>query len=596
MADESDAQKSLIYRLLFLVFLVSLTLLNMIGSFRGISTARGMEYAQMSREVARGNVMGSKVIAPLDYAIAEEANGGEVELQQYKNPNFAPLYILTQGAILKLVGGDQFEKWQMNPNENIYALDRVVGGFGVICFLLSIGVTYFLVSRIFDTKIAGVTALLMLLCNLFWRFTESGLPQMMMLLLFSLALMFSYTAVVQQSEEKSPLVPAVLGGLCLGLLTLTHWMGVWILLGYVIYCAVAFRPRGVSALVVSVIGIALSALSLFQLIDWTGTVFGNTRFLVFSGYGDRFADLVMRTYQLTDLPVTADGLVLRIATNSLLQLSEIFTLLGSVFAAPLFFLSLLHVFKKLSISNFRWLVLLMWVMGAVGMALFGLGEGGAGVNQLHMLFIPIMTAYGLAFLSILWAKLEFVTRNPGFRNAHFVIIILLSAGPLILSLPDQVKGATAYGLNGQKPPQPYFPSELNRRLHQVPEDQIIVSDQPWATAWYTDRVSLWLPRTLEDFAQLEQKAELQKTPFAGVLASPYTSGQKQLDQVMAENGEFNALLMDSAVLRMTYPQPVSPFQISPLMKPIRAKYRVRSNLVQGRLTFYGVESLNVTDR
>ena len=79
-------------------------------------------------------------------------------------------------------------------------------------------------------------------------------------------------------------------------------------------------------------------------------------------------------------------------------------------------------FKRKSIADFRWAILLMWVSTAFGLAFFGITTKPLYPNQLHLLFAPIMTAYGLAFISILWARLDFVGSSPILQNVHHFVI------------------------------------------------------------------------------------------------------------------------------------------------------------------------------
>ena len=113
------------------------------------------------------------------------------------------------------------EKWQMAENDTVFKLDRIIAATAVICFLMAIGVNYLLISRIFDAKIGGVTALLMLLCDLNWQFTQTGLPQMFMLLLFTCACFFAYRAVENTEEGRIALAPALIAAAFFGLLALT---------------------------------------------------------------------------------------------------------------------------------------------------------------------------------------------------------------------------------------------------------------------------------------------------------------------------------------------------------------------------------------
>ena len=199
----------MIRRILFFLVLVSFTLLHLLPLFRGLDTPQAMEQAQIARQIARGEGFTTKMIRPLAYYEAEKANQGAVNFTDFKDTYHAPLNPLIMSAVLKLVGADKEGAWQMGKNERIYPLDRVIALVSTLFFLMSIGVTYLLVGRIFDAKIAGVTAVLMLLCDLFWKFSQSGLPQMLMLLLFSCGLYFTYRAVEASEEGKMPFVHAL---------------------------------------------------------------------------------------------------------------------------------------------------------------------------------------------------------------------------------------------------------------------------------------------------------------------------------------------------------------------------------------------------
>lgn len=159
---------------------------------------------------------------------------------------------------------------------------------------------YLLLSRIFDGKIAGVTALLMLCCELMWNFSLCGLPQMLMLFLFSSAMYFAYRAVEYAQEGRLPLTPALLAGLCLILLVLTHWICVWILIGYLIFAAIAFRPRGLVSLLVFALAALMCAAPLYRNYQASGSVMGTAFMVIYSGLGDG-EDSAMR---VTDFPRT----------------------------------------------------------------------------------------------------------------------------------------------------------------------------------------------------------------------------------------------------------------------------------------------------
>ncbi len=547
----------MIRRILFFLVLLSLTLAHIFPLFRGLNSPQAMDQAQIGRNVARGEGLTTKFIRPLAYYEAEKAAEGAVPFTAFKDTYHAPLNPLILGAVLKLVGADKEGSWQMAPNQYIYDLDRVIALVSTLFFLMSIGVNYLLASRIFDPKIAGVTAVLMMLCDLFWQFSQSGLPQMLLLLLFSCGLYFTYRAVEASQEGRMPMVPALVAAAFFVLMVLAHWLTVWIFLGFLIFAAIAFRPRGLVALsALALLAIAVAA-SLIRNDSASGQPFGTGFYVLYNGLASGSESLIMRNHDLESEPLSLDGMLVKILGTTLVQALDILPFLGGIVAAPVFFISLLHPFKRGSIASFRWAIVLMWIFAAFGMAVFGIDRANPiDSNQIHILFAPVMAAYGLAFLSILWSRLEVVGTTPGLHNAHFFIIVLLSAAPMILTLPTKIKIGIAIREQIRPHWPPYLPPILNRDLATITKSKderprVIVSDQPWAVAWYADRISLWLPKTLTGFHQLESRAEALGSPFAGILITPSSHGSGPSSIVRSQYGDFSSMVFHGRVMDIT---------------------------------------------
>ena len=598
----------MIRRILFFLALISFTLLNLMPLFRGLSSPQAMEQAQIARQIARGEGFTTKMIRPLAYYEAEKANqGGAVPFTGFKDTYHAPLNPLILGAVLKLVGGDKPDAWPMAKDELVFPLDRVIALVSTLFFLMSIGVSYLLVGRIFDPKIAGVTAVLMMLCDLFWNFSQSGLPQMLLLLLFSCGLYFTYRAVEAQDEGRPSFLPALLGAVFLALMVLTHWIAAWIFLGYLIYAAFTFKPRGIIALIgMALLGL-LIALPLIRANGIVGQPFGTGFSVLYNGIGGSTESMVMRNHDLESEPLSLDGMILKILGTTLVQASDLLPFLGGILAAPFFFIALLHPFKRAPIAGFRWGILLMWGFAALGMAIFGIDrENPLHSNQIHLLFAPVMAAYGLAFISILWSRLEIVSAAPFLRNAHFVVLIILSAAPMVLTLPNKVQIGMYLSRGGVPQWPPYLPHVLHKDLPQeikdrgssIATDKIVVSDQPWAVAWYADTLSLWLPKTKAGFEKLEDRASMLGTPFAGFLISPTSAEVGTLSVARRQFGDFNSLVFNGPVSEMTAPDPnrsgLMIYPSDPKLTEIARRYGNLKWLARGDLVFYGAGTLGGT--
>ena len=475
---------------LFLVLVVCVTFFYLIIDFKGLSHAKGMDLAQIAREIARGNNFITKVLRPIavsqinEHLKSEDPQSQGVKLVGLQDTYHSPLYPLLNSIILRLVkksGSPAEDGLTYDGQSKIFFLDQLIAAGAMILLLAAIGVSYLLIARIFDTKIAAVTALLMLLCGLLWRFAQSGLPQPLMLFLFSFAMYFLYKAVENVQVGRGAYLWVVLAGLFFGLLALAHWIACWVFIGAVIYVAFFLRPRGVLALV-------MLGVFLFIVIWWpllvnypvAGNPMGSGLYQFYSGLAGGSEGMVMRNYNPAQEPLNPDGFLRKVAYGTVAQLVSIFTYLGGIIAAPLFFVSLLHPFKRIEISQFRWAILLMWVWAAIGMAIFGIPEGESDANQINVLFIPLMTAYGLALLSVLWSRLALPGDYALVRNGHLVIVVLVSAAPMLLTMPWDI----AIGLNREFKANwpPYLPRVYPSLRDAAAENEIIATDAPWAVA------------------------------------------------------------------------------------------------------------------
>ena len=223
----------------------------------------------------------------------------------------------------------------------------------------------------------------------------------------------------------------------------------------------------------------LSAYSLFYQIE--GSESEIMRALQFSLHD--FTPLVFRT---------------KIQNQLILQFGQLYKLLGQNVLAPAFFLALMQIIDLTKTALYRWCVLLMWSMAALGMAVFGLEEKGLMANDLHVLFIPLMVFYGLGFVREHWSNLHIRSR---FAQLAFVpSLYCLSALPLISSILDREKARFHW--------PPYVPPCIAVFREWTGANEIIASDIPWAVAWYADRKSLWLPATQKDFITLNDYEKL----------------------------------------------------------------------------------------
>ncbi|MEM8954034.1 MAG: glycosyltransferase family 39 protein [Verrucomicrobiota bacterium] len=540
MADEEVLERPrkeisaavIIRRALYLILMIWLLWFYLGLDFRGLNTPQGIDQAQVAREIERGNGFETKLVRPLalhQVNVSKESEEEWVSMAGLQDTYNAPLNPLVNSWALRLV-----KDWEFDEAQPVYFPDLLIAGVSVFLFMASVGVTYLLVSRVFDTRIASVTVALMLLCEMLWNFAQSGLPQMLMLFLFVFSMYFLYKAIENAEAKRSPFLWIALCGGFMGLLTLSHWLAVWVFIGLFIFVAVFFKPRGVTAFLLLAVFLVIVAPWLIRNVTVSGTPVGSSFYAIYNGLAASGEDFAMRNYDPDTNPLSLVGMRMRLILNSLAQVTDLYASLGSIVVAPLFFLSLLHPFRRPEIALFRWGILFMWLTAVVGMSVFGVRMGQIDFNQLHLLFIPLMTAYGLAFLSVIWTRMGLPTQYQLVRNGHFIIALAISASPLLLKMPgDTIFNLRMKGLSSWPP---YIPSYISKLGDWTEENEVMVSDMPWAVAWYADRVSVWLPATREQYDELARYGARRDTPFAGIYLTPISINERLSTGVM--RGEY----------------------------------------------------------
>ncbi len=534
--------------------------LNRLGGqaalFVGITHPKGQEQAVIAREIARGNGFSTKVIKPAAVALVEK-NRGTNSFAAFLDPEgptrgnipdfyHAPLNpwlnscaLFTGARISDALGLHKDAKgrvdfWGMHKGEYVHPADRIIAAVSVFFFLVAVWVSFLTARRLFDERLATITTVLLLLCNEFWRYTSTGLPQMLMLMLFSAATYFTVRAHGAREDEERTWPWHAAAGLAFGLLALAHPITIFLFAGSLIHTAISFSPRGRDAAVMLAVFLVCLSPWLIRNANVCGSPFGiagQTRLAGLRGSESQ----IMRT--LSEPPATPGNFFRsKVQTGLLAQFDTLVGRFGKIFLAPLFFLTLLHAFRKNETRSFRWGFLLMIVSGMLGMAIFGFADSDlqadTEANNLYPLFIPLTTAYGLALVLIMWSRVQVAGRElASVRQVNItfhVIIIFLNSLPLLNVYSDPPKLPLVW--------PPYFTPAFSEISEWYAKDDIISTDMPWAIAWYSDRKSLWLPLTIADFNDLNEFRFHGK--ITGLLFTPITGFRGLLGEVGV--GEFKA--------------------------------------------------------
>jgi hypothetical protein len=489
------------------------------SGFRGLSHEKAIEQAQISRELAQGHGFSTLMIRPA--ALWQfKSQLGRIPNTPLPDTFHAPLNPFLNSILLRLTRGS----WKMTPNDVVYINDKVIVSAQLCFFLLAVLITHFTTQRLFDRRLSVLVTGFLLLCESFWDFSMSGLPQMLLLLLFSCCIHLLVRLLEARHAGKPTLGWSAALGSTFGLLALAHAITLFIFAGTLCAAILFLKPRGRDAAV-------MAGACLLLVAPWLArnqSVCGNP--LGLAGYSSLSEVLgsesqIMRSMDLQETLKSATPRLFTLKVRRQLQeqLGSLFHYLGHILAAPVFFVALLHAFKRPETAQLRWWLLLMWLSALLGMSILGLEPFHPGIqpvslkaNDLHVLFIPLMTAYGLAFLLVLWSRLEIAPRL--FRNAFLAGLYTLSSLPFLSQFLELHR---AQPLRVHWPP--YVPPYISLLSEWTDPNEVILSDMPWAVAWYAQRSSLWLPTTRQEYLSLHAFNSI--GPIAGLYLTPMTGNR-----------------------------------------------------------------------
>ena len=526
-----------VWKAVFIVAAIGLSAFYLINEFRGLPIAQAMDEAQIGREILRGHGWQTEIIRPL--AIGELRRHGKDMKSAIREDTYnAPIPPLLDAVAIYI---PIREGWDLKSTGYVYAGDRAIACMGVLFFLASVVVLYHIAVDLFDRRLAVIAAGLVLICEMMWRYSISGLPQMFLLLLFHLNVYGLLRAMRARYLNEPHLRWIAAAGFGFGLMALTHAMAIFIFVPVLVFSFFFFRPRGGAAMLM--LGIFLAVYTPWLIRN--AIVCGDFRGIAgFSGLDGivRSEAGHMRRFAIDLGETSGNYFAQNFRVNLIAQINRLVEYMGWSWVAPLALVSVLHGFRRPVTATFRWLLFAMWGSAVCGMAFYGMKEEGAlAANQFHLLFVPLFICYGMAYVLVQWDRrigLGFILPQWGERSgvhnflrvSLIIVIFVLSGFPLLSRM--FLEKSRAYI---EWPP--YVPPYIALMHDWFGPDEIIGSDVPWAVAWYADRRSLWLPYKPQDLYDLSDYREL-GGPICALYLTPVSGTQNTLADLVNGNYQY----------------------------------------------------------
>jgi hypothetical protein len=507
------------------VVVIGMITVYLLIQFKGLGNEQAMDQAQIARSLISGEGFTTRYIRPL--AIRQLTDSAR-KVPEGNFPDFynAPLYPALEAAALLPVK----KRIDMQPTDTLSMGDRAIAVLGIFLLLLAVLVWYFVGTALFDRTLGLMVAGLLLITDLLWQYALAGLPQLFLIILFGLVTLCTLKALVAETAERQIAVYVWLGvaAFALGLMSLTHGVTAFMVPGFLAFCLFAFRARAISFAIPFIVYFATVLPWLMRNYYVCGNPLGLTIYSALAGSGVT-EQAIMRGIN-TGLSL-GGGIANKLRSSLLEQAAHLWEYLGLNITVIAFFISFLHPFKNPVAATWRWVVILMWLGLTLGMAFFGVKDAVSG-NQLHVLFLPVFILFGMAFLLVLWNRLNITTK--ALRIAFLTAIFVVSGIPMFLTLLNAQQQRIQW--------PPYVPPFISALQNWFKPQEILSSDMPWAIAWYAHRKCLLIPETVRQFNEISDFGNL-GSPIVGLYLTPISGRQSFLDLIKGPYKEWGPVIM-----------------------------------------------------
>jgi hypothetical protein len=500
------------------IAILALFIVYNLRSYRNFSTPEAMDSAQLARNISEGKGYTTLFVRPLSIYLLQQHNevaaragstsvSTNFDFAQIKtaHPDLEnpPVYPLVLAGLMKILPFNYTVEtkksfWSENSKFQRYQPDFLIAVFNEVLLMVVAVLTFFLARKLFDASVAWTAAALVVGCELLWRFSVSGLSTMLLIIIF-LGLAWCLLRIEEAAREPQPranllLVLAIIAGVLAGAGALTRYAFGWVIIPVVLFLFFFSGPRRTVHLLV-----ALAAF-VVVLAPWicrnyvvSGTPFGTAGFAIIE------STFVFPRFQLErslhpDFASTA-GLIPythKLFENSRDILANGLPKLGGSWASMLFLAGLLLAFRGIPVRRMRYFLLMCLVTFGVAQALgrTQLSEESPEINSENLLVLlaPLVFIYGVGFFFTFLEQMKLSAME--LRYAVITVFVVLCCLPMIFTFLPPKTSPIAY--------PPYYPPEIQQSANWMKENELMMSDVPWAVAWYGHRQCVWLTLDAQD--------------------------------------------------------------------------------------------------
>jgi len=516
-------------------------------AFRNMSTQEAMDSAQLARNLAEGKGYTTLFVRPFSMFLIKErtrAVQGTNELSftadparlKGMHPDIAnpPVYPLLLAGLMKAlpfnfaIPSKPKPFWSFAGRFWRYQPDFLIALFNQFLLVVVVLSVFFLARQLFDSKIAWISALLMLGTELFWRFSVSGLSTVLLLLIFT-GLVWSLALLERETRQPkfkkfAAYLLACLAGIIVAIGGLTRYSFVCLIFPVLMFVLLfTGRQRWTLALITFLTFSTVLAPWLVRNYSISGAPFGTSTYAILETSYAFPEDRLPRSIDSNLAPgaLAAHNVAIgvyhafwqKLVVYGRLVVGSDLPKLGGTWVSAFFLVGLMLPFKNPSVTRLRYFLLACILVLSITQALgrTELSEDSPDINSENLLVLvaPLVLVYGVSLFLVLLEQLTL----PFFELRYVVIgafgsVVCL---PLLLALAPPRNIPVVY--------PPYYPPIIQTSIGWTTEEELAMSDIPWAVAWYGQTQCAWL--TLNSYSDFFVLNDYHK-PVSALFLTPRT--------------------------------------------------------------------------
>lgn len=493
---------------------LAMTVLYDTRAYHNFNSPEAMDAAQLARNLSEGRGYTTEFIRPFSLYLMQKHHRA-LHPEELTSTNFidaaqiytahpdlanAPLYPLVLAGLMKTLTPQwklELHKpfWSDSGNFRRYQPEFQIAIMNQILLIAVVLLTFAVARKLFDSPAAWLSMLLMLGSNLLWKFSASGLSTMLLLAVF-LGLIRCLIQTEELGRVEQPNTPrlfilAVVAGLLTGLGMLTRYSFGWLIVPVIVFLLLFGGKRRTGQAVTAFLSFVLVVTPwIGRNFSVSGTFFGTAGYAVVEGTSWFPGTKLMQSVNPDEYLYTAWSHWLPLFSKKFLEnisylfQGDLFRLAGG-WVAVLFFSGLLLGLRNSGARRLRYFTIMclgvFMIVTALGRTQLSNINGEMNSENLFILLTPLVTIFGVAFFLTLVNQMN--VPSPQARFGVISLLVALSCQPLISTLLPPNPDPMAY--------PPYSPPDIQKIAGWMRPDELMMSDVPWAVAWYGDRQCTW---------------------------------------------------------------------------------------------------------